>query len=136
MVRSGQLWLYKTADLHIIFTLSFDPVDRFWQLKSHFGVVFQAKSNGEVTVHISWLGKTHLLNLWSSWWIPNCQKLWSCVFPCQLMCTVISSLHWIKLRGICEKKVCCIWTFLAIFSRIIASFTETDPWKKRIWIPP
>ena len=66
MVRSGQLWLYKTADLHIIFTLSFDPVDRFWQLKSHFGVVFQAKSNGEVTVHISWHGKIHLHNFWSS----------------------------------------------------------------------
>ena len=57
-----------------IFTLSFDPVDRFWQLKSHFAVVFQAKSNGEVTVHISWHGKIHLHNFCSSGQISMFQE--------------------------------------------------------------
>ena len=57
ILRSDQLWLYRTADLDINFTVSFDPVDRFWHLKSPFGVVFQVKSNCKVTLHISWHGK-------------------------------------------------------------------------------
>ena len=87
MVRS----LYISVDMEKHISITSYPVDGFRSVGGHFGVVLIGQSNGEVTVHISWLGKTHLLNLWSSWWIPNCQKLWSCVFPCQLMCTVTSS---------------------------------------------
>ena len=87
MVRS----LYISVDMEKHISITSYPVDGFRSVGGHFGVVLIGQSNGEVIVHISWLGKTHLLNLWSSWWIPNCQKLWSCVFPCQLMCTVTSS---------------------------------------------
>ena len=45
--------LYKSADLYIDFTISLDPVDGFWQLKSHFGVIFDGQPNYKVTVHIS-----------------------------------------------------------------------------------
>ena len=61
-----QLWLYKSADTKIDFTVSFESVDGFWQFKSHFGV-FQY--NGEVTVHISWHEKRHLYNFSSNWQI-------------------------------------------------------------------
>ena len=40
--------LYKSVDLYIDFTISLDPVDGFWQLKSHFGVIFDGQSNSEV----------------------------------------------------------------------------------------
>ena len=43
LVRSSQL--YKSADLYIDSIVSFDPVDRFWQLKCHFGVIFHGQSN-------------------------------------------------------------------------------------------
>ena len=42
-----------SADIKIDFTVSFEPVDGFWQFKTHFVVVFQGQSNGEVTVYIS-----------------------------------------------------------------------------------
>ena len=45
--------LYKTADLSINFTVSFDPMDRFQHVGGHFGVVLHGQANGEVTVHIS-----------------------------------------------------------------------------------
>ena len=50
ILRSDQLWLYRTADLNINFTVSFDPVDRFQHVRGHFGVVFHGQSNGEVQV--------------------------------------------------------------------------------------
>ena len=40
IVRSNQLWLYKSADFNINIIVSFDPVDGFGHSKSHFGVVF------------------------------------------------------------------------------------------------
>ena len=49
MVRS----LYKSADLKIESSVTFDLVDGFKHMKSHFGVIFQGKFNAEVTVHIS-----------------------------------------------------------------------------------
>ena len=49
MVRS----LYKSADLEKESSVTFDLVDGFKHMKSHFGVVFQGKFNAEVTVHIS-----------------------------------------------------------------------------------
>ena len=39
LVRSSQL--YKSADLYIDFTISLDPVDGFWQLKSHKNFLHQ-----------------------------------------------------------------------------------------------
>ena len=45
--------LYTSADMEKDISITFDPVDGFWQSKSHFGVVSQGKSNSEVTVHIS-----------------------------------------------------------------------------------
>ena len=45
--------LYTSADIKIDFTVSFEPVDGFWQFKSHFGVLFQGQFNSEVTVHFS-----------------------------------------------------------------------------------
>ena len=41
-----------SADKKIDFTVSFEPVDGFWQFKSHFLVVFQGQLNGEVIIHI------------------------------------------------------------------------------------
>ena len=73
ILRSDQLWLYRTADLNINFTVSFDPVDRFQHVRGHFGVVFHGQSNGEVTVHISSHGRRHLHNILSSVWMSTCQ---------------------------------------------------------------
>ena len=52
--------LNTSVDIKIDFTVSFEPVDGFWQFKTHFVVVFQGQSNGEVTVYISWHGKSYL----------------------------------------------------------------------------
>ena len=52
--------LYTSADIKIDFTVSFEPVDGFWQFKSHFLVVFQGQLNGEVIIHISLHGKRPL----------------------------------------------------------------------------
>ena len=49
MVRS----LYKSADLKIESSVTFDFVDGFKHMRSHFWVVSQGKFNVEVTVHIS-----------------------------------------------------------------------------------
>ena len=49
MVRS----LYKSADLKIESSVTFDLVDGVKQMRSHFGVIFQGKFNAEVTVRIS-----------------------------------------------------------------------------------
>ena len=45
--------LYTSADIKIYFTVYFKPVDRFWQFKRYFGVLFQGQFNSEVTVHFS-----------------------------------------------------------------------------------
>ena len=49
MVRS----LYTSADMEKELSVTFDLVDRFKHMRGHFGLVFQGKSNDEVTVHIS-----------------------------------------------------------------------------------
>ena len=57
MVRS----LYTSADMKKDISITFDKdisitsdaVDRFLQSKCNFWVVFQGKSNSEVTVHVS-----------------------------------------------------------------------------------
>ena len=46
MVRS----LYTSADIDKDNSLTFHPVEEFWQFKSLFGLVFQGQSNSEVTV--------------------------------------------------------------------------------------
>ena len=66
----NNLWLYKSADSKIIINVSSDPLDRFGQSKSHFGVVFQGQSNGDtkspVTVQISWLQNHYHCIFWST----------------------------------------------------------------------
>ena len=49
MVRS----LYTSADMEEDLSITLEPMDRFKHMRGPFGVVFQGKSNGEVTVHIS-----------------------------------------------------------------------------------
>ena len=44
MVRS----LYKSADIKNKMTITLDLVGGFQHVRGHFGVVFQAKSNGKV----------------------------------------------------------------------------------------
>ena len=56
MVRS----LYTSADMKKDIFITSHPIDRFWQFKSHFGVVFLVQSDGEVSVYISLHGKRHI----------------------------------------------------------------------------
>ena len=49
MVRS----LYTSADMEEEITITLQPVDGFQHMSGQSGVVFQAQSNGEVTVQIS-----------------------------------------------------------------------------------
>ena len=49
MLRS----LYTSADIEEDLSITFDLVDGIRHMGGHFGVVLQAQSNGEVTVHIS-----------------------------------------------------------------------------------
>ena len=65
--------LYTRADMEIDISITSDTVDGFQSLRGNLGVVFQGQSNDEVTVHISWHGKRHLHNFWSSGWISKCQ---------------------------------------------------------------
>ena len=48
IVRSNQLWMYKSADFNINITESLDPVDGFGHSKGLFGVVFQGLSNHDI----------------------------------------------------------------------------------------
>ena len=73
--RPTQLWgeisclLYKSADLKIKITLTFDPVDGFSCSKGHFGVLFQAKSNRKV--------KSELYTL-----VHSCTHLYTVLHTC------------------------------------------------------
>ena len=87
----------------VYISLSSDPVNGFSQVESHFWVLFQGQSYGEVivhiihdevTVHINWHGKTQLHNFWQLGIHQLDHKLRRCVFPSQLMCTVTSPLVW------------------------------------------
>ena len=49
MVRS----VFKSADMEEDLSITLEPMDRFWLMRGHFGVVFYAQSKFEVTVHIS-----------------------------------------------------------------------------------
>ena len=67
---SNQLTLYKSADLEMNITVSFNPVDGFWESNCHFQVVFQGQSyhkvKSAVTVQISWLRNEYHCFFWSS----------------------------------------------------------------------
>ena len=52
--------LYTSADMKKDIFISSHPIDRFWQFKGHFGVVFLGQSDGEVSVYISLHGKRHI----------------------------------------------------------------------------
>ena len=47
-MRSNKLWLYKSTDLKMNITVSFDLGDRFEHSKGNFGVVLQGQYNHEV----------------------------------------------------------------------------------------
>ena len=49
MVRS----LYKSADMEEDLFITLEPMGGMWHMRDHFGVVFYAQSNGEVTVQVS-----------------------------------------------------------------------------------
>ena len=54
--------LYTSADMGKDISITSNLVNRFWQFKSNFGIVFQGKSSGEVT-DIK-LMSLYLLNQW------------------------------------------------------------------------
>ena len=45
--------LYSTADMEEDLSITLEPLGELWHMRSQFGVVFYAQSNGEVTVQIS-----------------------------------------------------------------------------------
>jgi len=45
--------LYKSADMEEDLPIAWEPMDGFRHMRAHFGVVFHAQSNDEVTVQIS-----------------------------------------------------------------------------------
>ena len=45
--------LYKSADMEEDLSITLEPMGGMWHMRGHFGVVFHAQSNGEVTVQIS-----------------------------------------------------------------------------------
>ena len=45
--------LYKSADMEEDLPITWEPMDGLRHMRSHFGVVFNGQSNGEVTVQIS-----------------------------------------------------------------------------------
>ena len=49
MLRS----LYKSADIEEDLSITLELMGIMWHIRGHFGVVFYAQSNGEVTIQIS-----------------------------------------------------------------------------------
>ena len=75
-----------------------DPRDGFQSVRGHFWVVFRGQYNGEVTVHISWHGKIHLHNFWSSGEISMFQGSFWCSISSLIKCLgcCIHQLTWEK----------------------------------------
>ena len=48
MVRS----LYKLADMEEDVSITLEPMDEKWHMRSHCGIVFHTQSKGEVTVQM------------------------------------------------------------------------------------
>ena len=92
--RPIQLWgqisclLYKSAELKIKITVTFDPKDGFWCSKGHFGVFFQAKSLVHTCTHLYTLvhACTHLYTL-----VNTCTHLYTLVHSCTLLYTLVHS---------------------------------------------
>ena len=73
--------LYKLADMEEDLSITLEPMGKMKHMRGHFGIVFHALSNGEVTVQISWHGRRPFHNFgttgqivayegsfWGSWW--------------------------------------------------------------------
>ena len=86
-MTSSQLCLYKSADLKINITVSFDPQDRFGHSKIHFGEVFQVQGakvpkvigdkrcKGESSEGLLWskvFSRTHFISSLSPEEGPSC----------------------------------------------------------------